>query len=174
MWFQSQSMHSRHTADSMHALFPTACATSNAATSSAELENMLESMLSCAGRRVRLAVVSGVSPTYILHFTSLTHLLLLKLSQKTCWRHPRSQLQVTQLTITNMTVRTQIFIFETFTIICYSAIRVLNSISSNATSFFWHTKVWASLSIISGHLYHWRSDIISWTAITTQWLWVKK
>ena len=169
--FQSQSMHSRHTADSMHALFPTACATSNATTS---LENMLECRLSCAGRRVCLAVVSGVSPTYILHFTSLTHLLLLKLSQKTCWRHPWSQLQVTQLTITNMTVCTQIFIFETFTIICYSAIRVSNSISSNATSFFWHTKVWASLSIISGHLYHWRSDIISWTAITTQWLWVKK
>ena len=134
--FQSQSMHSRHTANSTHAPFPAACATSNAATSSAELENMPESMLSCAGRKVRLAVVSGVSPIYISHFNSLTYLLILKLCRKTCWTHPQSQLQVTQLTITNMTVRMQFFVLEMFTIICYSAIRVSDSISSNATSFF--------------------------------------
>ena len=97
---------------------------------------MPESMLSCVGRRVHLAVVSGVSPIYVLHFTSLIHLLLLKLCQKTCRRHPQSQLQVTLLTITNMTVHMQFFIFEIFTIICYNAISVLNSISCNATSFF--------------------------------------
>ena len=107
MQFQSQSMHSRHTANSIHAPFPTACATLNATTSSAELENMPESILSCVGRKVCLAVVSGVSPIYISHFTSLTYLLLLKLCWKTCWMHLQSQLQVTQLTITNMTVHMQ-------------------------------------------------------------------
>ena len=86
MQFWSQLMPLGHTSDSMHPL-SVACITSNATTSSAGLGNMVESMHSCVGRKACWAVTSGVSLVYVLHFTSLTHLLLLKLCPKTCWRN---------------------------------------------------------------------------------------
>lgn len=70
------------------------------------------------------------------------------------------------------------------TIICYSAIRVSNSVPPDTTWIFRNTKVRISLSIISGRLYHrtiisgrlyhWRSDIFSRIAITIQCLWVQR
>ena len=66
------------------------------------------------------AVASGVSIVYILYFSSLTCLSLFKLCQKTCWRHP-------PLTIMNMIVHTQYFIFETFTkylLQCYQSLEL--------------------------------------------------
>ena len=74
---QSQSMLLGHTFDFIQPLLSNACAIMSVGTSSAEPGSMPGNMLSCAGRKARRGVASGVGCLYILHFSHLTCLLFL-------------------------------------------------------------------------------------------------